>query len=512
VSGSLSPAAWRPAALALLSGALLFLSFPKFGHGSVAWIALTPLLLAIARRPEHGARLAYLSGVISSIGLLYWTALVVVEYGGLSQPVAFVAMILLCLAFALFHALFGWLLGRAVRAFGAEALLAAPVVWVATEILRRHTFFSFPWCLLGYSQHDALSVVQVASVAGVYGVSAVVMLASSALAYVVVAERRPRRLLAGTATLLILAGVWGFGMWRLGHPPAEVGRVRVGLVQAAIAQSEKWDPTQASRNIHLHYALTRRAAREGARFVVWPESAVTFYYDWTPALAAELQALARDTGVSLLFGNDDRSDDPEGERIFVGAKLLDPSGALVYRYHKMQLVPFGEYVPLESLLGRLGVQRLVQAVGSFTPGATAVVGQAEGVRFGVTICYEAIFPDLVRRFCAGGAELLANITNDAWYGWTSAPYQHFASARLRAVENGRYLVRAANTGISAVIDPRGRILARTRLFERTALVCDVGAVRETTFYSRWGDVFAWTCLGLTALMCGATFVRRWVAR
>jgi apolipoprotein N-acyltransferase len=188
--------------------------------------------------------------------------------------------------------------------------------------------------------------------------------------------------------------------------------------------------------------------------------------------------------------------------------MLAPSGELALRYHKIRLVPFGEYVPIQSMLSAVGVGKLVQRVGEFTPGDELAVGRMDGERLAVFICYEAIFPDLVRGFAHRGADLLVNITNDGWYGRTSAPFQHLAMAVFRAVENGKYLVRAANTGISAVVDPRGRVRQRTALFERTVLVADVAAVPGTTPYSRHGDVFAWGCLGAAIALTASTLVRR----
>jgi apolipoprotein N-acyltransferase len=214
-------------------------------------------------------------------------------------------------------------------------------------------------------------------------------------------------------------------------------------------------------------------------------------------------ALAAETGAHLAFGNDDREPQASGrDRVFVGAKLIDPEGRLTLRYHKVRLVPFGEYVPLQPLLtlgGRFAA-KLVRQVSDFTPGSEATVGEAAGRRLGVFICYEAIFPDFVRRFTDNGATLLVNVTNDGWYGTTSAPHQHFAMTVFRAVENGRYVVRAANTGISGVIDPRGRVLARTALFEKTVLVRDVPDAALSTFYARNGDVFAWSCLAAAAAL------------
>jgi apolipoprotein N-acyltransferase len=466
----------------------------------VAWVALTPLLVALAEAPSpsHGFRLGYVTGALSSLGIVYWTSIVVVQFGGLALPLGVAVMVLLCLALALFPSLFGWMVARWARTYGPAAMLLAPIAWVATEILRAHTLFDFSWCLLGYSQHANLQALQIARYAAVYGVSFVVAAVSSALAFLVLERRRGPRTAVLLVTGALLAFVWMHGEWRLGQAPAEVGRLRVGLVQASIAQDEKWDAAHAWDNVDRHLALTRRAAAEGARLVVWPESALPFLFDRTPVVAIQLRKMVQEHGIYLLFGNDDREErDDERGRIWVGAKMLDPQGAVVLRYHKMRLVPFGEYVPIQSVLtlgGRFSA-KLVREVGEFTPGEEYAVGSVDGHPVSAFICYEAIFPDLVREFGARGAQLLVNITNDGWYGRTSAPYQRFAMAKFRAVENERYLVRAANTGITAVVDPHGRVLARTELFDRTVLVRDVPLLAGSTFYARHGDVFAWACLG-----------------
>jgi len=502
---------FRGEGLAVLSGLLLTLCFPKFGHGLVAFVALVPLLVALAEASGLRAlRLGFLTGFVAGVGLLYWTSLVVVQYGGLTLPVGIVAMLLLAAAVALFPTLFAGAVALWRSAFGTAALLAAPVAWVATEVLRAYTFFRFPWCLLGYSQADNLPLVQIAAATGVYGVSLVVAAVSAALAFAVVTgdPLARRRALLGTA--LGLVAVTAVGAWQLQRPFAVTGQLAVGLVQADIRQDDKWAPGKALDNVRRHLELTRRAAAQGARLVVWPESSVPFLWDREPGLRATLSALVARDHLYLLFGNDDREATADArDRIFVGAKLLAPDGHIGLRYHKMRLVPFGEYTPLEPLvtLGGRYSARLVQEVGRFTPGQEAAVGEVDGHLIGGFICYEAIFPDLVRRFTAKGAGLLANMTNDAWYGTTSAPYQHFQMARLRAVENGRYLVRAANTGISGVVDLRGRIVAATGLFEPAALVVDVPIAAGTTFYVRYGDVFAGACLLAAAALSLAALPR-----
>jgi apolipoprotein N-acyltransferase len=437
---------------------------------------------------------------------VYWTSIVVVQYGGLSRPVGIAVMVLLCLALALFPSLFGWMMALWVRALGPPAVLLAPVGWVATEILRAHTLFNFSWCLLGYSQHANLPVIQIARYGAVYAVSFLVAGISGTLAFLAVERRRWARSAAVMAATALLAIVWMHGAWRLGQTLPEAGRLKVGLVQASILQDEKWDASRAWLNVERHLELTREAARQGARLVAWPESAVPFLYDSTPIVAERLRAVAGNLGLYLLFGNDDREEGSvERGRIWVGAKMVDPAGRLALRYHKMRLVPFGEYVPIESVLtlgGRFSA-RVVQAVGEFTPGEEYATGLVDGHPIAAFICYEAIFPDLVREFAARGAQILVNITNDAWYGRTSAPYQHFAMVVFRAVENERYLVRAANTGITAVVDPHGRVLERTELFVPTVVVRDVPLLAGSTFYSRHGDLFAWACLAAALALTAA---------
>ena len=485
---------------------LLILSFPKFGNGLVAWVALVPLLVSLhGATGWRAARLGYVTGAVSAVGLLYWTAFVVFQYGGgIPRVVAVLITLALCFAFAVFPLVFGWATGRLVAAFGTRGLLGAPVLWVATELLRVHTFFEFPWCLLGYSQQPFLPVIQIASITAVYGVSFLLVASSTLVAIALLAPHDRRYSLAGLAALQALA--WGGGAFLLSRPVHETGRITVGLVQGGIRQEDKWLPENAWSNVGRHLELTREAARRGARLVIWPESAVPFLYDEEPTLAEQLQETVRRESLYLYFGNDDR----EPGSIFVGAKLLDPQGDVTARYRKMHLVPFGEYVPLQAIFtfgGRV-VAKVVQEVADFTPGSEAVTGEVEGHRIGGYICYEAIFPDLVRRFPARGAELLVNITNDAWYGTTSAPYQHLAMAAFRAVENRRYMVRAANTGITAIVDPWGRIQEPTKLFDRTVLVREVPFVAETTFYTRHGDLFAQACSAIALALLAATFTRR----
>ena len=305
-----------------------------------------------------------------------------------------------------------------------------------------------------------------------------------------------------------MGGTWAWGRWQMEQPVAETGRVTVGLVQGGVRQEDKWVPEYASANVGRHLQLTEKAADAGARLVVWPESAVPFLFDEDEALAgAPAGGGAAEGDLPLLRQRRPRAPSPRASAASTsGRSCSTRRGSSLARYHKMHLVPFGEYVPLQPLftLGGRFTAKLVQEVSDFTPGTEAVTGVVDGHRVGGFICYEAIFPSLVRRFAAGGAELLVNVTNDAWYGTTSAPHQHLAMAAFRAIENRRYLVRAANTGITAVVDPRGRVLEPTRLFDTTVLVREVPFVAETTFYTRHGDVFARACAAMALALVAAT--------
>ena len=250
-------------------------------------MALVPLLVALPGTSGWRAlRLGYVTGAVSALGLLYWIALVVVQYGGIPLPIGVAIMIVLCLAFAVFPSLFAWVVARLVGVFGNAGLLAAPVVWTATELLRAHTFFEFPWCQLGYSQYRHLPVIQVASVTAVYGISFLLVSSSALLAYLTLEHRPGRRRAAVAGVVALLVGAWGGGAWAMRRPLPETGRIRVGLVQGGIRQEDKWLPERAMDNIGRHLQLTEEAADRGARLVVWPESAVPFLFDSNPALAA----------------------------------------------------------------------------------------------------------------------------------------------------------------------------------------------------------------------------------
>jgi apolipoprotein N-acyltransferase len=329
----------------------------------------------------------------------------------------------------------------------------------------------------------------------VYGVSALVAFVNSALAYALVVPRR--RIPALGAAVAVVFGVGAWGTWRVADSSLtrEGTPLRVGLVQGNIAQEDKWDRSQARRIFTTHIAMTREAVARGAQYVIWPESSTPFMFEEDVAGGEMLRALSREVNVPILFGSDqiERGETP---RLYNAAFLVTPQGKIAAVYRKIHLVPFGEYIPFKSWL--FFVSPLVESLAEFAPGGSIVMLPVDGHMTSTAICYEVVYPSLIREAVEAGSELLTTITNDAWYGHSSAPYQHFELAAMRAIEQGRYLARSANTGISGIVDPYGRIVASSAIFEQVSIVDDVRLLTSRTVYSVLGDVVAYIAIALTA--------------
>jgi apolipoprotein N-acyltransferase len=492
---------------AALSGVLLALSFPRYGHPAFAWIALVPLLVTLhggiagtftppGRRPRSACLLGLVSGTIYFIGTVYWTSTVVQQFGGLPLPLALLAMLLLSLYLGLFPALASLITARFVNRAGVAGLLLFAAPWVATEFFRGYLFGGFPWVPLGNSQVTVLPVAQLASVLGVYGVSGLVAFVNSAVAYALLVGGR-RRLTAIAAAALVVFAVGAWGTWRVaGATLTREGMpLRVGLVQGNIAQEDKWDRSQARRIFTTHIAMTREAVAKGAEYVLWPESSTPFMFEEDANGGDMLRAISRETNVPILFGSDQLEREPT-PRLYNAAFLVTPEGETAAVYRKIHLVPFGEYIPFKSWL--FFVSPLVESLAEFAPGGSIVLLPVDGHLTSTAICYEVVYPSLIREAVEAGSELLTTITNDAWYGHSSAPYQHFEMASMRAIEQGRYLARAANTGISGIVDPYGRVVTASAIFEQVTLVDEVRLITSRTLYSVMGDVIAYVAIALTA--------------
>ncbi len=489
--------------LPVLSGVLLTLSFPSFGHAAFAWIALLPLLVAISRVSSIRAafQAGLVTGVVHFLGTIYWLPRVMVEFGGLPVSAAWAVHLAFVVYLAMFPALFAAALWTIRDRFGPRGLLWTPVVWVTSELGRIYLFTGFPWELLGYSQTPFLAVAQLASLVGVLGISALVALVNGTLAFAVVGGGR-RRWVPMAMSAVLLVGCAMFGTMRIrSESLLHAGEsIRVSAVQGNVAQREKWNPALGDTILQKYLDLTRRAVDDGAELVIWPEAATPFAFR-DDRRGDVIRELARERRVHVLFGTTDNRWRPgEEPRSYNAAVMVGPDGDTTGTYYKQHLVPWGEYVPLRDLL--FFVSPLVEGVGGFSEGTEASTFPVKGHRIGTAICYEIIYPGLVREFVTGGSRLLTTVTNDAWYGPTSAPYQHFQMATMRAIEGGRFLVRAANTGISGVVDPYGRVVTRTALFEEDVVTADVRLLDHSTVYSRIGDVPAFGCGALTLGLLG----------
>jgi apolipoprotein N-acyltransferase len=364
----------------------------------------------------------------------------------------------------------------------------------------------FPWGLLGYAPSPRLALIQIAAWTGVYGVSALLVLVNAGLAWALLARTRAAAVVALAVAGGAVGGALAVGAARAGEPGAE--RVPVVLAQGNIDQAIKWDRAFQRQTLEIYAGLTR-AGGPGSRLVVWPEAAVPAYLLYEPRILRGVMDLSAEVGAPILVGALDAVRDGRTTR-YLNSAFLVSGRAVADRYDKMHLVPFGEYVPLKRLL--FFVEAIAVEIGDFTPGPRPVVFPLGGAPFGTVICYEVVFPELFRRFVAQGARFMVNITNDAWFGDSGGPLQHLAMVPLRAVENGVAVARAANTGVSALVHPSGRIDPRVGLGQRGVLRVDVPLRAGQTFYTRFGDVFAYLMSAVTAAALAARAAAPWWRR
>jgi apolipoprotein N-acyltransferase len=486
---------------AILSGLLLAAAFPKWDQTYLLAVFLVPLLVVLKKKSLMSAFwLGLVAGLAYYLALLYWIYHVCHVFGGLPKALAVGVLVLLAAYLSIFRGL--WALGVSwAAARGLSALWWIPTLWVVLEFAQTYYFFNgFPWELLGNGLYRWPVLLQVADLTGVYGLSFLVALVNVGLFLLFFPPRdqTPRRLLHLPLIFLILVGWVGYGHYRLGALEKEAAlnpKIKVAVVQGNIKQGEKWKKELVEATLERYAQLTGQVP--GARLVIWPETAAPFFFLRTPDLTAQLQEIVKKCDSYLLFGSPAWELTPEGERYFNRAYLLTPQGEVTGHYDKAHLVPYGEYVPAARFFPF--INKMVPMIGDFAEGPVGgVVALPEGP-LGPLICFESIFPYLSRAQVQNGARLLVNITNDAWFGNTSAPYQHLSMAVLRAVENHVCLARAANTGISAFIGADGRILWQSGLFVPAAQALELPWLPGGSFYSRFGDVFAWICVILVAL-------------
>ncbi|MBW1754161.1 MAG: apolipoprotein N-acyltransferase, partial [Deltaproteobacteria bacterium] len=442
--------------LAVLSGTLLTLSFPKAGLFWLAWFALVPLLVALKGLSlKDGFILGFCAGLVHYLTLVYWLANTMNTYGHLPMYLCLPALLLLSAILALYVAVFSMFVSRLCPT-PFICFATTPFVWVALEYMRTLLFTGFPWELLGYSQFKVLPLIQIADMFGVYGVSFCVALGNAAFFMVFLALTKKdwqtkmvtRRLAAGSLMtfILIFGLVWFYGTWRIQAVDAVSSNApvaRIAIIQGNIDQTIKWDPAFQKASILKYINLSIQSKANRPDLVVWPETATPFYFLNNIKLSQLVIKGVQDTGADLLFGSPSFRSGKNRVEYYNSAYLIGPEPKVFGRYDKAHLVPFGEYIPLHKWLPFLN--KMVEGVGDFRPGEQGQTIEWKGYNIGIQICYEIIFPKLSRLMAQNNAALLVNITNDAWYGRSSAPYQHFSMAIFRAVENRRALIRAANT-------------------------------------------------------------------
>jgi apolipoprotein N-acyltransferase len=505
--------------LVVLSAALQILIFPLPNLYILCWMAIAPLLVALLRarqpdtlqiragvkllpaRPLQAFLLAYSCGVIWYAGTCYWIYNTMRQYGGVSAPAAVGILILFSLYLAIYHGVFGLLISLLAGSspFSRRALLLAPAMWVAVELARTR-ITGFPWDLLGIAQVDNIPLAHVTTFTGVYGLSFEIMVVNAAMAAAFLIRREQRKflLLAALGSAVVLQA----GLWLVPPPLVTDHSARLVQENIPILQGPEWTKEYFEDTLT---DLTRISLSPGPNqqrlpdLMVWPESPAPFYTT-DPIFREAVSNIARKAQTWVLAGSVGTSNAGQSsQRVtqsYNSAALVNPRGEWVSRYDKMHLVPFGEYVPFKSIFGFAG--GLSKEVGDFSPGESRAPLQGDGNSLGIFICYESIFPDEVRQLAANGAQVLVNISNDGWYGDSGAYAQHLKQARMRAVENNRWLLRDTNTGVTASIDPYGRIVASAPRKIRTAVDAPYAVSNVTTFYSRHGDWFAYLCAIISA--------------
>ena len=498
--------------LSALSGLFLILIFPQFNLEFLAWFALIPLLFAIQNQPLRTvAARGFFAGMIFYFFSLSWVTNTLINYGNIPVNLSFLILALLAAYLSFYISLFCVLTIKWCRGKPVYFFLLAPFVWTSLEYLRStHMTFGFSWMGLGYSQFQTLAIIQPAEITGIYGVSALIVLVNAALHFFLNtwifhlnarAGRRMSYRVIGVTTLVV--GFWvGWGNWALNLTKSQIEsspKIRVALAQGNIEQHLKWNKLYQQPTMELYKKLTLQAAKEKPELIVWPEATTPFYYGLDPIGTKYVQDLVRTSGTPLLFGSPYKKKVEGKELVYNRAFLISNQGETIDVYDKMHLVPFGEFVPFRQAL--FFIEKMVEIIGDFGLGKRATVFTLNDYQLGVSICYEIIFPDLVRQPVKNGAEYLVNITNDAWFGKSAASYQHISMAALRAVENRTPIVRAANTGISGFIDATGQIRNTTQLFKRELIVDEITPNKgPRTFYSKFGDIFSYLCLALVAII------------
>jgi apolipoprotein N-acyltransferase len=476
---------------ASLSGILLFLSFPKWEISFLVLIALIPLYLSLEdESPLFAFILGLTTGITFYLGLLYWIIFVMKTYGGLPYFLSFLILLILVLYLSLYPALFSLLFSILKEKTKKLSFLLFPFIWIILEYLCIYLFTGFPWGILGYTLYKKTILIQIADIAGVLGISFFILLNNGVLWEFLQYYPLKKRKFPKVEILFLIflwTGVLGYGVYKLKLNKYDYleNKVKIGIVQGNIEQNLKCDKDYIDTILGKYIDLTKKLFYKKPDLVVWPETAIPFYFGFDIDHSKKIYKLPSEGNFYLLTGSPAFRFLDKTYKFTNSAFLISPKKEIIDRYDKIHLVPFGEYVPLKRFL--FFVNKMVNEVGDFIPGREFKVFSCPFGKFSVLICYEIIFPDICRMMVKSGAEFITNITNDAWYGKTGAPYQHLAISTLRAIENRRYLIRAANTGISAIISPEGKIIKSSALFTNAFISDNIYLKREMSFYTKFGN-------------------------
>jgi apolipoprotein N-acyltransferase len=529
--------------LAIFSGLLLVFAFPDWNLWSLGWVGTAPLIMAVVReqRFRRSFLLGSITGTIFYIGSSHWVIHSMHNYGGVPMWLCYIILTIFSLTLGVFTGLFAAVLAQAVKRFGGWAILSAPIIWAASE-WARILVIGVGWNALGYSQAFQPAVIQVARFGGVYLVSAIMVGASTALVFALIYLERRRGIIVLTAAgfIAIAAVLYGQSVRPEGD---KEGSVAVAVVQPNIPIDGNWDDTKFAEQMLLrHISLSEQAIKDYEKesasnqeakqanissansapsdniergkakidLVIWPESPMNFAYDRDEELRRRIAVFTSRNKIYLLMNSWGFPKDAETfEGQYNSALVIGPSGEKVAQYDKIALVPFGEYVPARGWIPFM--DRIPALAGDITPGTSFSLGDVAGARLGTSICFEATRPDISRRLRREGASALVQISNELWFGPTAAPRQMLAHATFRAVENNVELIRATNSGGSALIDRYGIAHDEMPGMETATRTWKIKTVdeargRELTFYTRYGDVFVIMCAALSLILAVASFV------
>lgn len=516
-SEKIAPVFWSVAAGIALTGA-----FDNVGIGFLAWFALALLLLGLrGATVKEALYLGLLAGFVHYVTLLYWLVPTMHMYGELPVVLSVGALLLLAFYLALYVALFSGLV-TGFSKHPVSLVFMVPVFWVSLEYLKTFLFSGFPWGLLGYSQYRYLHVIQSADIFGVYGVSFFLCAINAALFVAVIHARgltwqnnpvgRGGGLFGIVLIAVLFASNMGYGRYKIltmDRVASESKHLRVSVVQGNIEQFMKWEEDHIESTVERYLQLSGQTETSNPGLIVWPETAMPFYFGQEQRRTSQLMKAIREMDSWFLIGSPSFEYNQSSGDIsfFNSAYLLDLKARIAGVYDKVHLVPFGEYVPLGDWLPFVG--RMVHSVGDFKPGPAGKTLSMNEIGLGVQICYEIIFPHLSAQLVKNGGNIIINITNDAWFGDTAGPVQHFSMAVFRSVENRRALARSANNGISAFVDPVGRVIQRTNLYETTYISQDLPVItNEYAFYTKHNDLLPAASVAAALLIMGVAGLRR----